>query len=143
MHYGKVMKQLVKQHSNFRLGQKKKKKGAAEAEYEKSYVQQGAEHRLYSKQLNREVSVKPSEYAIQKKHIQEWVWERKQEQRQRTAPRPKTTAKKKRTAKRQVAESHHAKLAWRSATQTQNKQWKPHHTPHSKLPKVEAKPQLP
>jgi hypothetical protein len=133
-HYGKVMKQLVKNHSNFRLGQKSKRQGMENAEFEKSYIQQGAEHMAYRKQLNTDVPVRGSEYSVQKKHIQEWVWDRKQEQRQRVAEAVPTTKQAVRRRK-QVVAARTRKQA-RISTK-QNSQWKPHHTPHSKLTKAE------
>ena len=144
-HYGKILKQIVKMQTNFRMGSKSKKKirtgkdkGKLEESFDKSYIEQAAAIMAYRKHLNGQVAVKPSEYSIQKRDIQEWTRECKEHQKKKTKPPvPKTKAKRKR--RRQVKKAVKKKLDRR--TTTQNSQWMKTHTPQSKL-KVELQAEL-
>ena len=60
-HYGKVVKTVVTQQTNYRLG----KKNLA-GKYTTSYIQQAMQVLLHRKKLNMEVQVRKSEYSRKK-----------------------------------------------------------------------------
>ena len=122
-HYGKIQKSIVKTQTNFAMGSKKKN-----GEFNKSYVQQGAEVMLHRKSLNQEVPVRGTDYSVGKKQIEQWTQTRKQQRRQRTVLDQKCS---KRDAKleRKASTFKQRKLV------TKHDEWVPHHAAMSKTKK--------
>ena len=127
-HYGKIMKTLIKGHTNHRLGKN------AKGDFAKSYIQQAAEHMLLRKQLNEDVAVKNSAYASKKRQIAAWINVKKEHVKNGTTlPEPSTKLETLRRKQLDAAEEtqstrlHTAKKA----------QWPKHHVPMSNPKKTE------
>lgn len=135
-HYGKVMKQLTKTMTNFKLGSTTIKDAIDKTDgkarpMDKSYVQQIAEHAVYRKHLNSVVAVRGSEYSVQKRNIREWIDERKRLKRQQAMLSAPTT-KRGKLKRKQLIKSEQMKKERKTITQTDR--WAPHHTPASTRP---------